>query len=175
MANAKPVGRKRGLGGGPKRRRRKGAMTAMWGAFSAVFTVVFLLVQGTALLVVMILSIVVTVLSAVAEMVPDPNGDSLGSDRPRPAAKTAQPRQLKGKRPSASIIRCTVTGKPIDGCSCAAKHIRTEDGARRYKSRIGAPLVKSASKRATSGNVAAFSPDRRRNLDLGRRGDRPAG
>jgi hypothetical protein len=161
---AKPRRRRRG--------RRKGVMTAAWGAIAAIFTTAFLILQGTFTLISMILSVVVLALTALSEFIPQ---DSLGTDRQPRSAKPAQPRQMKGKRTAGPIIRCTATGKPVDTCQCAAKHVRTEDGARRYGGRIGAPIVTSNSRRAGQAKVANFSPQAARRpepakvRDLGRR------
>lgn len=138
MPSSKPRGKARPVVGRPRRRRRKGVLTGLWGATSAMLGVAFLLVEGTFLLVSLILSLVVTGLTAASEFLPS---NDLGTDRPQREAKPAKPRGLKGKRPSGPVIRCTATGKPIDRCPCSARHVRTADGVRRYGGKIGSPIM----------------------------------
>jgi hypothetical protein len=121
-----------------RRRRRKGVLTGLWGATTAMLGVAFLLVEGTFLLIALILSGITLALTALAEFVPQ---DSLGTDRPVRDPKPVQPRGSRGKSPSGPVIRCKATAKPIDVCSCARRHVRSADGAQRYGLPVGSPIV----------------------------------
>lgn len=53
-----------------------------------------------------------------------PAPDEEGADQPRPAGP----------------VVCTETGRGIDECDCASRHVATPEGARRYGLEVGAPM-----------------------------------
>ncbi len=69
---------------------------------------------------------------------------------PRVPASVKKPAPKEQTEPATGgVITCTETGKPIDDCSCATRHVATEDGAKRYGGPVGRPLgIKTKEKRA---------------------------
>lgn len=43
-------------------------------------------------------------------------------------------------------VKCTSSGKPVDDCDCASRHVATADGARRYGLPVGSPLGRKKGK-----------------------------
>lgn len=105
VGKPKPPARRSRRAGG---RRRKGVLTGMWGAVSALCTVLFLAVESTFMLVALILSVAMVAITAVAEYAeidlpappvrrntagkPIPRGNRRPPIRPRRSG-TAKPRK----------------------------------------------------------------------------------
>ncbi len=63
--------------------------------------------------------------------------------RPRPATKTPPVDRPDGETPPPTpgvVVLCTETGRKVDDCPCASRHVATADGARRYGLPVGSPL-----------------------------------
>lgn len=90
-----------------------------------------------------------------------------GTSVPAPAAARPKPANPGGNkvsgrgrgRPGTAVPNCTRTGKPIDQCGCATRHVASAAGVRRYKQakRIGDPLG-GAVKPSTAKAPAAKKP-----------------
>lgn len=69
--------------------------------------------------------------------------------KPNPAGAAAPP-------PASGPVKCTETGRPIEGdskCDCASRHVATEEGARRYGRAVGAPLGRKSKQQKASGTA----------------------
>lgn len=116
-----PATRKRSI-----RLRKPSLMTALWAVISLLFTISFLLIQGTLLMIVMVVSLLVTTISAFADFaaddtaVPAPKPRKAGSSttrgntastRKRPAGKTTS-------RKRTCSARCKNSTKDVSTCRC---------------------------------------------------------
>jgi hypothetical protein len=132
----------------PRKRRRKMSPAAkglatFWGAlglfllgFAQIFEMSALLFVGA------------TSMAASAATVWQQKHQSGGVPGPAVAGpNSAKPRgnAVPGGRrakPGTAAPNCTRTSQPIDRCGCSARHVRTQDGVRRYKQakRVGDPI-----------------------------------
>lgn len=141
-------------GAGRRRRRRvwgrrRGVLAAVWAVITLALLVAALLAQLTLALVAAGLSALVT---AAVALLPD---DDLGTDHPRRApnpaprprtGRTGPPRGSPVRRAAAVAPQCRQTGRPIDVCDCARRHVATADGARRYGRPVGSPIPTGGTK-----------------------------
>lgn len=118
-----------------RRMRRPSPVTLLWGVVSLALAITLLIVQGMLMLIFTLLSVAVTALSAWADQRDDkPSVPTPRRDRPGSPSSRGRPRS------TAAVPPCTNTGKPIDSCGCARRHVATADGAKRYGRAIGAPM-----------------------------------
>lgn len=68
-------------------------------------------------------------------------GRPTGPPRARPTTGAAPPTAEPQQTPSGSVL-CTETGKPIDQCGCASRHVATAEGSKRYGLPVGSPMGK---------------------------------
>jgi hypothetical protein len=43
-------------------------------------------------------------------------------------------------QPTSGLVVCTDTGKPVEQCDCASRHVATSEGSRRYGLPVGSPI-----------------------------------
>lgn len=154
-------------GGVPKRKRRFRVKSRKQGLIAAVWMVVTLAALAVALVTQLTLMIVVTVLSglitAAATLSAMGEPDPVPA-RAAPARRSANPRGntesgRSRQRPGTAVPNCTRNkGVSIDDCTCAAKHVRSAAGARRYKLGVGDPIDKIRKPRAATKPKAAKEP-----------------
>lgn len=117
-------------------RRRTSLMSILWSIITLVLSINFLIVQGVLLLIFAGLSLLITALSVMVDQRTDPAAVPTRRPTRRPAANPRGRRNPGGS----SVPRCTKTGRPIDVCGCAQRHVATTDGAARYKRSVGDPM-----------------------------------
>lgn len=61
------------------------------------------------------------------------------ADRAKKMREEAAAAQTAGAAPTGPV-KCTSSGKPVDDCDCASRHVASADGARRYGLPVGSPL-----------------------------------
>lgn len=63
----------------------------------------------------------------------------------REEATAARTAGAQDKTPTGPV-KCTSSGKPVDDCDCASRHVASADGARRYGLPVGSPLGRKKGK-----------------------------
>lgn len=63
----------------------------------------------------------------------------------REEAAAARTAGAQDKTPTGPV-KCTSSGKPVDDCDCASRHVASADGARRYGLPVGSPLGRKKGK-----------------------------
>ncbi len=122
------------------RLRRPSIASVLWGVVSLVCLILLMVLQGTLFLIFTIVSVAFTAVSAFADFTgPEGVAGAVPVQRGH-NPKTPQPRSSGRPRTSGPVVRCTVTGQPIEKCSCARRHVASQDGAQRYGKQVGDPL-----------------------------------
>ncbi|WP_143172405.1 hypothetical protein [Pseudonocardia thermophila] len=143
----------------PRRRRRlrrPSLLTAFWALVTLALLVVLTMTEVALSVIWLVLSAVATLLSAAADQVAK---RPAAPPPPRPGAAAANPRGIAdrgggGRQAGTAVPRCTKTGQPIDECRCAQRHVKTADGARRYRLPVGSPMPGKAGGRAQKGTTS---------------------
>lgn len=120
-------------------RKKTSLLTALWMLVSVVSIIVAFVLQGVVWFIVAVLFSLVAVLSAF--------GDFAGPEGVAGAVPVKSTKSRKGpsSRKSGQILPpCTKTGTAIDRCKCSKRHVASQEGADRYKKRVGDPLGKAA-------------------------------
>lgn len=138
----------------PWARKRKGKRKPNRGLIAVLLSIVTLVLLVVALLAESVLLYTVSALSglvAVAQVKAAQQEAKREKSRkmPRtPAAQGSAPRATRAQKTaeptSGAVVKCTQTGKPIDECGCATRHVATADGAKRYGLQVGAPMGRKA-------------------------------
>lgn len=146
----KKPGRVRKAVSAVRRARKKLSLaTVLWGVVSTVLLIVALVLQGLLWFLASVLFAGFAVVSAFADFA---GPDGIAGAVP---VQPAKGRRGASSRKSGQIAPpCTKTGTPIDRCRCAPRHVATQDGADRYKKRVGDPLGKGATKAPAVGGTA---------------------
>lgn len=132
----------------PKRRRRRKmsnsakAMTTFWETGGLLMLGVSQMFQIGALVFVGATSMAVGGLQFWMETRQHPTVPTPNVSKPKPAKPPGSKGSGRHGGKPGTAPNCTRTGKPIDQCSCAARHVASEAGVRRYKQakRIGDPI-----------------------------------
>lgn len=146
--------------GSSKRRRKKsrrGQFDLSRGLVSVLLSIVSLVVLVAALITEAGLLYALSGLSSVATMahVRWSRQRAAGKKKraaarpPRKRAPTMPRRRDEPEEPPAAaggLVMCTETGRAIDECDCASRHVATAQGARRYGLPVGSPMGRRTKK-----------------------------
>ncbi len=141
--------RRRTSGGKPKRKPNRSLLAVVLGIVTSVLLLVALLLEAGlswALVGVSALATAGAVRVARADAERERRAAAPRTRR-RPAQQSSATRAKPGAAaPSAPglVVACTQTGKPIDDCGCASRHVATADGAKRYGLPVGSPMGRKA-------------------------------
>lgn len=147
--------------------KRKPKLGLDRGIVSVVMSIVSLTVLGAALITESILLLVVSALSALATAAhvrwrqqrarEDLRKAAIRRpSRPRSTTKPPAPSEPKpSTEPPAAggVVLCTETGRKVDECGCASRHVASPEGARRYGLPVGSPMGKRAKKEKPAATV----------------------
>jgi hypothetical protein len=140
-------GSKSGTGSRPRKRlrislkgRRPSLATVIWSTLTLAVLIVAVVVQAAVWFIGAVVFALFAVVSAFGDFMGPDGMDGALPAQPRTTRKPAQPRGSGRPRSSGPVVRCTRTGQPIDKCSCARRHVASQDGADRYKRQVGDPL-----------------------------------
>lgn len=150
-----------------KRGKTKPRFSLDRGLVSVVLSILSLTVLGAALITESLLLLVVSALSALATVAQVRWSQQRAKEdlrkaaarpksRPKTTTKPTQPTSEPKPAEAASnggVVLCTETGKPIDSCGCASRHVATADGARRYGLSVGSPMGRRAKKERPAATV----------------------
>jgi predicted lipid-binding transport protein (Tim44 family) len=139
----RPVKRKKGLAAHLER----GLLSVVLSIVSLLFLIAALVTESILLMLVTGLSVLATAaqvrMAAKRREQQQKKAAAKMPRTPRPAPKPQSgPQKATAERVPAGQIVCTETGKPIDDCDCATRHVATSDGAHRYGLPIGSPIGK---------------------------------
>lgn len=159
MAKSKTKGR--------SRKKRKPRFSLDRGLVSVLLSILSLSLLGVALIAESFLLLAVTALSSLATVAQIRWSQKRAQDELR--KKSARPPKPKGTRrptqptpgdgPAAgpvtngAPVKCAETGRLIESCECASRHVATAEGARRYGLPVGSPIGRRAKKPKTPTTV----------------------
>jgi hypothetical protein len=118
-----PVSKTPAKRGRSLRLRKPSLMTALWAVISLMFTISFLLIQGTLMLILMVVTLLVTTLSAFADFaaddsaVPAPKPRKAGSSTTRGNTASTKKRPATSRKRTCSA-RCKNSTKDVSTCRC---------------------------------------------------------